>query len=315
MEHRLLGRTGLAIAPVVLGTNVFGWTADEKTSFAVLDAFMDAGFNALDTADAYSRWVPGNEGGESETIIGNWMKARGNREGVVVMTKVGSDMGAGRKDLSAGYIEKAVEASLRRLQTDVIDLYQSHWHVPEAPYEETLGAFQRLIEAGKVRAIGTSNHDAGQLRAALDVAAAKGLHRYDTLQPQYNLYDRASYDGPLRDLCIAEDIGVITYYSLASGFLTGKYRSKADTEGKARGGGVAKYLDARGLRILAALDAVAAGHGAAPGEVALAWLIQREGVTAPIASATSVEQVTSLARAADLRLSAEDVAALDEASA
>jgi aryl-alcohol dehydrogenase-like predicted oxidoreductase len=315
MEHRLLGRTGLAIAPVVLGTNVFGWTADEKTSFAVLDAFMDAGFNALDTADAYSRWVPGNEGGESETIIGNWMKARGNREGVVVMTKVGSDMGAGRKDLSAGYIEKAVEASLRRLQTDVIDLYQSHWHVPEAPYEETLGAFQRLIEAGKVRAIGTSNHDAGQLRAALDVAAAKGLHRYDTLQPQYNLYDRATYDGPLRDLCIAEDIGVITYYSLASGFLTGKYRSKADTEGKARGGGVAKYLDARGLRILAALDAVAAGHGAAPGEVALAWLIQREGVTAPIASATSVEQVTSLARAADLRLSSEDVAALDEASA
>lgn len=315
MDMRRLGRTGLEIAPLVLGGNVFGWTADEATSFDVLDAFVDAGFNTVDTADSYSRWVPGNAGGESEAIIGRWMKARGNRDRVVVLTKVGSDMGSGKKDLGAGYIARAVEDSLRRLQTDVIDLYQAHWHVPDVPFEETLGAFQRLLDAGKVRAIGTSNHDAGQLRASLDVAAAAGLHRYDTLQPEYNLYDRAGFDGPLRDLCMAEDIGVVTYFSLASGFLTGKYRRPADLAGSPRAGGAKKYLNERGLRILAALDAVAARHEATPGAVALAWIIQRPGVTAPIASATGVQQVAGLAQAARLSLAPGDVAELDAASA
>ena len=315
MQKRALGQTGLEIAPLVFGGNVFGWTADEKTSFDLLDRFVDAGFNAIDTADAYSRWVPGNKGGESETIIGKWMKDRKNRDKVVVITKVGSDMGQGRKDLSAAYIEKAVEDSLHRLQIEAIDLYLSHWPDPTTPYEETLGAYDRLIKAGKVRAIGASNLDAGQLRAALDMAKLRGLPRYEVLQPEYNLYDRASYDGKLRELCMAEGLGVITYYSLASGFLSGKYRSEADLGKSTRGGGVRKYLDGRGLRILAALDAVAARHEARPAEVALAWIIARPGVTAPIASATSLEQMESLIRSAALKLSAADVAELDAASA
>ncbi|MGN6306003.1 MAG: aldo/keto reductase, partial [Mesorhizobium sp.] len=290
MQKRRLGRTDLEIAPLVFGGNVFGWTADEKTSFDLLDRFVDAGFNAIDTADAYSRWVPGNKGGESETIIGKWMKARGNSERVVVITKVGSDMGQGKKDLSAAHIEKAVEDSLKRLQIDAIDLYLSHWPDPATPHEETLGAYQKLIKAGKVRAIGASNLDAGQLRAALDIARLRDLPRYEVLQPEYNLYDRASYEGSLADLCVAEGLGVITYYSLASGFLSGKYRSVADLGKSTRGGGVKKYLDKRGLRILDALDAVAARHKAKPAEVALAWIIARPDVTAPIASATSLEQ-------------------------
>jgi len=315
VQKRRLGRTDLEIAPLVLGGNVFGWTADEKTSFDLLDRFIDAGFNAVDTADAYSRWVPGNKGGESETIIGRWMKARGNRGRVVVITKVGSDMGQGKKDLSAAHIEKAVDDSLRRLQIDAIDLYLSHWPDPTTPHEETLGAYQKLIKAGKVRAIGASNLDAGQLRAALDIARLRDLPRYEVLQPEYNLYDRASYEGPLSELCTAEGLGVITYYSLASGFLSGKYRSAVDLGKSARGGGVKKYLDKRGLRILAALDAVAARHKATPAEVALAWIIARPDVTAPIASATSLEQMESLVRSASLRLSAADVKELDEASA
>ncbi len=315
MQKRRLGRTDLEIAPLVLGGNVFGWTADEKTSFAVLDRFTEAGLNAIDTADSYSRWVDGNSGGESETIIGKWMKARGNRDEVVVITKVGSDMGQGRKDLSAGYIARAVEDSLRRLQTDRIDLYLSHWPDPTVGYEETLGAYQRLIEQGKIRHAGASNLDAGQLRAALDVSKEQGLPRYEVLQPEYNLYDRASFDGPLRDLCIAEDIGVITYFSLAKGFLSGKYRSKADLGKSPRGGGVASYLDARGMRILAALDAVSARHSARQAEVALAWVAARQGVTAPIASATTLEQVDSLIKAASLQLSSADIAELDTASA
>jgi len=315
LQKRRLGRTDLEIAPLVLGGNVFGWTADEKTSFDLLDRFVDAGFNAVDTADAYSRWVPGNKGGESETIIGKWMKARGNRERVVVITKVGSDMGQGKKDLSAAYIAKAVEDSLKRLQVDAIDLYLSHWPDPTTPHEETLGAYQKLIKAGKVRAIGASNLDAAQLRAALDVARLRDLPRYEVLQPEYNLYDRASYEGPLRDLCMAEGLGVITYYSLASGFLSGKYRSAGDLGKSARGGGVKKYLDARGLRILAALDAVAGRHKAKPAEVALAWIIARPDVTAPIASATGPEQMESLIRSASLALSAADIRDLDEASA
>ena len=315
MQKRRLGRTDLEIAPLVFGGNVFGWTADEKTSFDLLDRFFAAGLNAIDTADAYSRWVPGNSGGESETIIGKWMKSRGNRDKMVVITKVGSDMGQGKKDLSPAYIEKAIDASLRRLQTDVVDLYLSHWPDPTTPYEDTLGAYQKLIEKGKVRHIGASNLDAAQLRAALDVASLRGLPRYEVLQPGYNLYDRDGFDGPLRDLCMHENLGVITYYSLAMGFLSGKYRSEADLGKSARGGGVKKYLDKRGMRILAALDAVSARHSAKQAEVALAWLIARPGVTAPIASATRLEQVDSLVKAVSLTLSAEDIEELDAASA
>ncbi|MRG57316.1 aldo/keto reductase [Phyllobacterium sp. SYP-B3895] len=314
MQQRRLGRTGLSIAPLVFGGNVFGWTADKKTSFDLLDRFVDAGFNAVDTADAYSRWVSGNEGGESETIIGEWMKSRKNRDKIVIITKVGSDMGQGKKDLSAAYIARAAEASLRRLQVDAIDLYLSHWPDPETPYEETLGTHAELLKAGKVKSIGASNLDAQQLRAALDVSRETGLPRYDVLQPEYNLYDRKSYDGPLRDLCMAEDIGVITYFSLARGFLSGKYRSEADLGKSARGGGIKDYLNPRGFRILAALDDIAAKHKAKPAEIALAWIMQREGVTAPIASATSLEQLDSLIKAASLSLSAEDVAELDKAS-
>jgi aryl-alcohol dehydrogenase-like predicted oxidoreductase len=315
LQKRRLGQTSLEIAPLVLGGNVFGWTADEKTSFDLLDRFVEAGFNAIDTADSYSRWAPGNKGGESETILGEWIKVRGNRDKVVVITKVGSDMGQGKKDLSAAYIEKAVEDSLRRLQIETIDLYLSHWPDPGTPYEETLSAYDRLMKAGKVRHVGASNLDAGQLRAALDVARLRGLPRYEVLQPEYNLYDRASYDGKLRELCMAEDLGVITYYSLASGFLSGKYRSQADLGKSARGGGVKKYLDARGLRILDALDEIATRHDAKQAEVALAWIIARPGVTAPIASATGMDQMESLIRAAALKLSAADIKALDEASA
>lgn len=315
LQKRRLGRTSLEIAPLVFGGNVFGWTADEKTSFDLLDRFADAGFNAIDTADVYSRWAPGNSGGESETIIGKWMKARGNRDRIVVVTKVGSDMGQGKRDLSAAYIMRAVEASLKRLQSDFIDLYLSHWPDETTPYEETLDAYRKLIEQGKVRHVGASNLDAGQLGAALKVAKEKGLPRYDVLQPEYNLYGRAAFDGPLRDLCMAEDIGVINYYGLASGFLSGKYRSEADLGKSARGEAVKKYLNPRGMRILAALDAVSARHGARPAEVALAWIIARPGVTAPIASATSLAQVDSLIRAAELKLDAADIVQLDKASA
>ncbi|MER9582490.1 aldo/keto reductase [Mesorhizobium sp. M0276] len=314
MQKRRLGRTDLSIAPLVLGGNVFGWTADEKTSFDLLDRFIGAGLNAVDTADAYSRWVPGHKGGESETIIGKWMKDRGNRDKVIVVTKVGSDMGQGHKDLSAAYIEKAVDASLKRLQTDTIDLYLSHWPDPTTPYEETLGAYEKLLAKGKIRYAGCSNLDAAQLRAALDVASLRGLPRYEVLQPEYNLYDRSSFDGPLRDLCVAEDIGVITYFSLAKGFLSGKYRSEADLGQSPRGGGVKDYLNARGYRILAALDAVSARHSAKQAEVALAWVIAQPGVTAPIASATKPDQMDSLIKAASLKLSADDMAELDRAS-
>ena len=316
MQHRSLGKTGLSIAPLVFGGNVFGWTADEKTSFDLLDAFTGAGFNAIDTADVYSRWVPGNEGGESETIIGKWLKRSGiARDKVVIITKVGSDMGQGRRDLRRSWIIEAVEKSLKRLQTDHIDLYLSHWPDPDTPYAETLEAHASLVKAGKVRAFGASNLDAGQLQAAFDAAEKAGLPRYGALQPEYNLYDRAGFEGALADLCQREEIGVITYYSLASGFLTGKYRTKADTEGKARGEDVAHYLDNKGLRILAALDEVAAQTGAKPAEIALAWLMAKPAVTAPIASATSLSQLASLTRAASLSLSAEQVSALDTAGA
>ncbi|GAA4483551.1 aldo/keto reductase [Gluconacetobacter asukensis] len=317
MQKRSLGHAGFEIAPIVFGGNVFGWTIDEKASFDVLDAFVDHGFDAIDTADVYSAWAPGNKGGESETIIGNWLKARpGMRDKVKIFTKVGSDLGVpGQKGLSETWILQAVEASLARLGVERIDLYFSHWPDPHTPYAETLGAYDKLLKAGKIRAIGASNLDAMQLDEALHVARAKDLPAYQVLQPEYNLYDRSSFDGPLRDLCLREGLGVVTYYSLASGFLSGKYRSKDDLGQSRRGEGIGKYLDARGLRILAALDDVAARHGASDAEVALAWLIAREGVTAPIASATKRSHVESFAKAVALALGAEDIAALDQASA
>ncbi|WP_029356065.1 aldo/keto reductase [Bosea sp. 117] len=317
MEKRALGSTGLSIAPIVFGGNVFGWTIDEKTSFEVLDAFVDHGFNAIDTADVYSAWVPGNTGGESETIIGNWLKARpGMRNRVAIFTKVGSVGGGPHPGaLSEEWIVKAVEGSLSRLGIEAIDLYFSHWPDPATPYEETLAAYGKLLRAGKVKAIGASNLNAAQLADALKVAKDRGLPHYQVLQPEYNLYDRASYDGVLRELCMAEGLGVVTYFSLASGFLSGKYRSAADLGQSQRGDRVAKYLTPRGEAILKALDHVGAGHGAKPAEVALAWLIARKGVTAPIASATRAAHVASFAKAASLRLATEDIAALDQASA
>ena len=314
MEKRRLGQSSLEVAPIAFGCNVFGWTADEKTSFALLDAWVDAGFNVLDTADVYSRWHTGNSGGESETIIGKWLKARGNRDKIVLATKLGIEMGPDKKGLSRAYMQTAVEASLRRLQTDYIDLYQSHRDDPETPIEETLSAYADLIKAGKVREIGASNFSADRLGESLKVSAAKGLPRYQSLQPQYNLMERAAFEGPLEDLCLAEKIGVIGYYSLASGFLTGKYRSKADIEGRARGPGVAKYLTDFGLGVIKALDEVAARYEAKPGQIALAWLIARPAVTAPIASATNLEQVAELVEAAEIELDADSIAMIDAAS-
>ena len=316
MDKRPLGGTGFAIAPLVLGGNVFGWTADEKRSFALLDAFVDAGLNAIDTADAYSSWVPGNAGGESETIVGKWLKANpGKRDKVVIVTKVGSEMGPGRKGLGAAYVAEAAEASLRRLGVDAIDVYLSHWPDPATPYEETLAAYAKLIAAGKVRSVGASNLDAAQLGEALKVAKDKGLPRYEVLQPEYNLYDRARLDGPLLALCRGEGLGVITYFSLAKGFLSGKYRGEADFAKSPRGRGIAGYLTPRGFAILGALDEVALNHGAQPAEVALAWVMAKPGITAPIASATTLDQLRSLVRATELTLSPDEVAALDAAGA
>jgi aryl-alcohol dehydrogenase-like predicted oxidoreductase len=315
MQMRRLGRTELLIAPLVLGGNVFGWTADKARSFELLDRFVEAGFNAIDTADVYSAWAPGNKGGESETIVGEWMKSRGARERVVVITKVGSPMGPGKKGLSPAYIEEACEASLKRLRVEAIDLYLAHWPDPDTPYEHTLAGYDKLLKKGKARSVGASNLNAEQLGAALAVARRNNLPRYDVLQPEYNLYDRGGFDGPLRELCMAEEIGVVTYFSLAKGFLSGKYRSEADLGQSPRGGGVKAYLNERGLRILNALDEVSRRLSAKPAEVALAWLMQRPGVTAPIASATNLDQIESLIKAASLSLPSTDVKALDEASA
>jgi aryl-alcohol dehydrogenase-like predicted oxidoreductase len=311
METRTLGRSGLRIAPLVFGANVFGWTVDQPTATKLLDRFVDGGLNAIDTADVYSRWVTGNKGGESETMIGHWLKSSpARRAQVVLITKVGMAHGLSAKSIAAG-----VEASLRRLQTDRIDLYLSHKPDAATPIEETLRAYKSLIQAGKVRAIGSSNATAATLRDALDTAAARKLPRYEVEQPEYSLCERGKFEGPLRDLCIAEGVGAIVYYSLASGFLSGKYRSKADLKGRARAGGVEKYMNERGFRILGALDAIAKAHAAKPAEIALAWLIAREGVTAPIASATTVDQVDSLVRATQLGLSEEEQKALTDASA
>ena len=310
--ERALGQSGLWIEPFVLGSNVFGWTADEPTSFAVLDAFVAEGFNAIDTADVYSRWVPGNDS-DSEKIIGRWLRARGMRDKIVLCTKVGSDMGQGRRDLRASWIVQAVEDSLRRLQTDHIDLYQTHWPDPQTPEEETLRAYDALITAGKVRAIGTSNYDEKLLQNALTLSAQHGLPRYQTVQNEYNLYSRSAFEGAVQDICVAQGLGAITYYGLASGFLTGKYRSPADQGQSARGEGIGKYLTPRGMKILDAMDGVAARTGAALAEIALAWIIAQPGIAGPIASATSVAQVESLARGARLVLPASDLAALTAA--
>ena len=317
MNTRPLGKTGFSIAPLVFGGNVFGWTCDEKTSFAILDAFVDHGFDAIDTADVYSRWADGNQGGESETLIGRWLRARpGMRDKVKIFTKVGSDLGLpGQKGLKKAWIQQAVENSLRRLNTDYIDLYFAHWPDPETPIAETLSAFHALQQAGKIRATGASNLDAQQLSSALEVARKEGLPAWQVLQPEYNLYHRSAFEGALCDLCISREIGVVTYYSLASGFLTGKYRQQADLAQSQRGSGIGKYLNPRGMRIIDTLEEVAAQHHAKPGEVALAWLMGREGVTAPIASATSVAQVESFARAAQLTLNAAQLARLEIASA
>jgi aryl-alcohol dehydrogenase-like predicted oxidoreductase len=315
MQMRALGRSGLQVAPLALGGNVFGWTADEAASFAVLDAFVDDGFNLIDTADVYSRWVPGHVGGESEAMIGRWLKKSGKRHRVVLATKVGKDMGDGKIGLAPKYIRQAVDASLERLQTDHIDLYQSHDDDANIPLEDTLGAYADLIQAGKVRAIGASNYTAPRLKEALDTSARLNLPRYESLQPLYNLVERPAYEAELEPLCRAEQVGVINYFALASGFLTGKYRSEADARKSPRGGGIVKkYLNERGRRVLDALDSAAAQHKATPAQVALAWQIARPGVTAPIASATSVAQWRDIAGAARLQLDAGTIAAIDAAS-
>lgn len=314
MEKRTLGQSSLVVPPITFGCNVFGWTADEATSFKLLDAWLDAGFNFLDTADVYSRWHPGNSGGESEVIIGKWMKARGNRDKIILATKLGIEMAPGRKGLSAAYMKTAVEDSLRRLQTDYIDLYQSHRDDPETPIEETLASYQGLIKEGKLREIGASNFSADRLAESLRISAEKGLPRYQSLQPQYSLVERNEFEGPLEELCLAEKVGVIGYYSLASGFLTGKYRAAGDTEGKMRGSRVQKYLNDYGFGVLKALDEVAAQYVAKPGQIAVAWLIARPSVTAPIVSATTLEQLAELVEAAEIELDEASIAKIDAAS-
>jgi aryl-alcohol dehydrogenase-like predicted oxidoreductase len=314
MQQRPLGRSSLSVAPLAFGGNVFGWSADEKRSFELLDAFVDAGLNLIDTADVYSAWVPGNGGGESETIIGKWLKRSGKRDRVAIATKVAK--WAEHRGLSPMNINQAVEGSLKRLQTDYIDLYQAHEDDATVPLYETLGAFSRLIEQGKVRVIGASNYGVDRFAEALSVSKGHNLARYESLQPEYNLVSRQAYEKELEPLVLKEGIGVINYYALASGFLSGKYRTDADlTKSSARSGAVKKYLNPQGLKVLAALDDIAAAHKATTAQVALAWLMARPGITAPIASATSLDQLQELIGAVNLKLSANDIAALDGASA
>lgn len=315
-SFRPLGRSGLQVSRLCLGGNVFGWTVDEAAAFSLLDAWLDAGFNFIDTADVYSRWVPGHAGGESERILGRWLARGGRREQVVLATKVGKDMGDGRRGLRPEYIRAAVEASLQRLRTDRIDLYQSHDDDAQVPLADTLGAYADLMAAGKVRAIGASNHSAARFKEALVTSERLGLPRYESLQPLYNLYDRATFERELAPLCESQQIGVINFYALAAGFLKGKYRSEADARKSPRGPNTVKtYLNPRGLGILQALDAVAGRLGVQPGQVALAWQLQRPAVTSPIASASTLAQLEQLVQAARLQLSAQDMAALNAASA
>jgi aryl-alcohol dehydrogenase-like predicted oxidoreductase len=315
MNKRRLGRSPLQVAPLAFGGNVFGWSADEPASFSLLDAFVDAGFNLIDTADVYSRWVPGHSGGESETVIGKWLRKSRRRDDVVIATKVGMDMGHDHKGLGRKHIVAAIDASLKRLATDHVDLYQSHTDDPDTPFEETLETYARLIEIGKVRAIGASNHTAERLAAALDVSERDGLPRYESLQPNYNLVARGGYEKELEPLCVARGVGVINYYGLASGFLSGKYRSEADLgKSAARGQRVKNYLNPQGFAVLDALEDVAARYGTKPASVAIAWLIARPSITAPIASATSVAQLKELLTAATLELDSAAIEQLDAAS-
>jgi aryl-alcohol dehydrogenase-like predicted oxidoreductase len=315
MKKRQLGQSSIETAPLMLGSNVFGWTADEATSFKILDAFVAAGLNFIDTADTYSTWVPGHQGGESETIIGNWFKRSGKREKIVIATKVGAEIPGQGKGLSKAWIMRQVEASLKRLQTDYIDLYQSHRDDPATPVEETLEAYAQLIQQGKVRVIGCSNFTAERIRESLAASRKNGWPRYESLQPNYNLYERATYESTLEPLALQEKLGVIPYYGLASGFLTGKYRSQDDLKKSQRGQSTKKYLNDRGFRILQALDQVAERYQTKPAQVALAWLMARKSITAPIASATSVEQLNELVQATTLELDRESIEKLNKASA
>jgi aryl-alcohol dehydrogenase-like predicted oxidoreductase len=314
MEKRKLGNSDLLISPLVFGGNVLGWTIDEKKSFEVLDAFVANGLNMIDTADVYARWATGN-GGESETIVGSWLKKRNNRNKVIIATKVGMDMGGGKSGLSKKYILKAVEDSLKRLQTDHIDLYQSHKDDEATPMEETLDAYQQLIKEGKIRFIGASNFSAERLQKALELSKQFNLPKYQTLQPHYNLCERTLFEGPLEKICLDNTLGVINYYPLASGFLTGKYRSDSDLSKSIRGGGVAKFMNDKGFKILKALDDVASQHKTKPATVTLAWYLARPSVTAPIASATSAAQLHDLINATSLKLTAQDIAHIDTCSA
>jgi aryl-alcohol dehydrogenase-like predicted oxidoreductase len=315
MEKRQLGRSNIHIAPLCFGGNVFGWTADRATSFRLLDAFVAAGFDFIDTADVYSRWVHGHEGGESEAIIGEWVASRKNRASVVIATKVGSEMGPGMNGLAKQRIRDAVEASLRRLQTDYIDLYQSHYDDPETPVEETLETYSQLISEGKVRVIGASNFTGDRLEESLAASARLGFARYETFQPEYNLCERERFEREFSPICAREGIGVIPYYSLAAGFLTGKYRSEADLKGRARAARAGRYLNERGFRILDALDGAAKDLDATPAQIAIAWLMARPTIAAPIASATSLAQLEDLVAATRLALPPEKMAKLDAASA
>lgn len=314
MNKRRLGRSGLEVSPLAFGGNVFGWTVDEQTSFRLLDRFVSEGFNLIDTADMYSRWASGNQGGESETIIGKWLKKSGKRKDVIIATKVGLEMGPDKKGLAPGYIRNAVEDSLRRLQTDYIDLYQSHKDDEATPIADTLGTYQELIKAGKVRVIGASNYSAARFQEALETSQLHGLPRYETMQPNYSLAERSDFEDKLQEICTDNDVGVIPYFSLAAGFLTGKYRTEADLENKPRARMVKKYLNQRGLRILDTLDDVAKDSGSTPPRVAIAWLMAQAGVTAPIASATSLPQLGELLASTRLNLSASQLEALNAAS-
>lgn len=314
MEKRQLGSSDLHVYPITFGGNVFGWTIDQKTSFEILDAFTGAGFNFIDTADVYSRWAPENKGGESETIIGKWLKQNGNRDQVIIATKVGSDMGSG-KSLKKKYILQAVEDSLKRLKTDYIDLYQTHFDDEDTPVEETLEAYQQLISEGKVRYIGASNMSPERLRESLDASLEKGLPRYETFQPHYNLLEREKFENGLEPLCLGNGLGVIPYFSLASGFLTGKYRTKADLGKSVRGGDMDKHFNERGLKILAALDEVSKQLNTTPATAALAWLIHRPSITAPIVSATSLKQLDAIIKAPGLEMTAHEIELLTQESA
>jgi aryl-alcohol dehydrogenase-like predicted oxidoreductase len=314
MEKRKLGKSTLMVAPLAFGGNVFGWTVDEATAFKLLDAFTGAGFNLIDTADVYSKWVSGNKGGESETIIGKWLKQSGKREQIIVATKVGGEMGPQQKGTSKTYITRAIEDSLRRLQTDYIDLYQTHFDDINTPVEETLATYATLIKEGKVRVIGTSNMSPERLQLSLHNSEDYGYPRYETLQPEYNLYDRRKFETTYAPICREHGLSVLPYYALASGFLSGKYRSKADVDKSPRGSKALSYLNERGMRILAALDAVAARYNTTPASVSIAWLAQRPGIAAPIASATSLEQLDALMKAATLALDQDAVNQLDVAS-